>query len=288
MNVNKWYRDTIEQIMTNGKSEKGRNGLTLSNFDTDPYKIDLSRGKFPLVSLKSCSFSKTILEGMYFLSGSNKVEDMPKCLRDTWWSPWIDDNETFGRFYGTQLRHRTEKDFDQLRYVLNLLKYKPHSRRICLSLWAPEDIFDTVLPACHSSFIQFYSRDNFIDMYFYQRSGDVLLGVPHNIAWASFLLILVANEVGKTPGRVKYQLGDAHVYQAHLDAAVKIINYSDPMPKMSRYELKEEYRNLIIDAVLIEAKKATNNNEYGNKWDLPIRLLEYKPVLKLGKLELVA
>lgn len=284
--INRWYLDTIRKILEEGDRREGRNGEIISNFFVDPYKIDLGTGYFPKVTVKKCSWKKTQLEGLYFLSGETKVDTMPKCLVDTWWKPWANER-SFGRFYGYQLR-RKEGYFDQLDYVIDLIKNDPNSRRIVLTLWNPADIAQTVLPACHSTLIQFYVRRGNLDMKFYSRSQDVLLGTPHNIMWAAMLNILIANEVGIEPGILEYHLGDAHIYKVHEEQAKKLINYRHKYINfLPKYEIYPEFKGLSIEEVLVRAEQSCLNRD--DRWDTVIGLSEHKnSEIKLGRFELVA
>ena len=286
--VNKWFQEVLTEIRLGGEIRDGRNGKIISLFNPKSFIFNLSNGQFPKINIKGCSFKKTLLEGMYFISGENDVKTMPECLSKTWWKPWAGGRD-YGKFYGYQLRHK-EGYFDQLGYIVDLIKNEPTSRRIALTLWNPADINDTVLPACHSSFIQFYvSQKRYLDMYFYQRSGDMLLGVPHNIMWAGILNILVANECGLVPRTVEYKLGDAHVYGVHEKALNTLVefNLSSEVDDRITYEILPEYRGLNMEELLSRAEQSCLNSS--DRWALPIQLSKHNfQFLKLRNLELIA
>ena len=276
MNINEWFNELIHDILINGVEKEGRNGKMLARF-VPPIFISepLHFGGFPLWSIKACAFKKTQIEGLFFLSGSSQTADLPPILRD-WWDPWM-ESATFGRFYGYQLRHK-EGYFDQIQNVAYQLRHEGWSRRICLNVFNSADVDKAVLPPCHMSFVQFFRRYDEVDVYFYQRSADVLLGLPHNIAWAAMMTILICNECGLIPGILKYQPGIAHIYDAHVDAAQAIYAGYRKDYKLPTWSLQPIYEGLDIDMVLAKAQSnCMNKNEV---YDTPIVLQNYKPLWK--------
>lgn len=287
MEVNDWFHQTLEDISTYGEDRDTRSGKVRSYFCPERFRSDpLWFGKFPLWSVKKNLFKKTLREGLFFLSGSTKVKDMPSDIAKTWWGPWTKDTDDLGRFYSYQLRKK-EGYFDQIKYLEESIKTDPYGRRHIVSAFNNADIDKTCLPSCHMSYWQFYCRSNELDMFAVQRSCDIFLGLGHNIAWAAQFLILLANSVGRLPGRLIYQPADTHYYLNHSEAAEKVL----AVPKAQRISnpkwlLKPEYKDLSIDEVIYRSMKNCTNSRLG--FDPPIMLKDYEPVLKDLELPLSA
>lgn len=262
--------------MFRGVDKETRSGVTRSIFAPEPYVSEpLWMGSFPLWTTKKCMFGKTLREGLFFLTGSTQVSDMPEDIRETWWRPWAEGNTDFGKFYGYQLRNR-QGYFDQVGWLENELDRNPDSRRLVISAFNNAEIDSTVLPSCHMTTWQFYVRGNEIDMFAHQRSGDLMLGVPHNIAWAAQFLILLANSTSFMPGRLTYVVGDCHIYKEHFEQARTILDsYEENLSP--RWSMRPEYLGLSIDEVVVRAEKNCMDKRKG--FEEPLELAEYRPKL---------
>ena len=220
------YLDLVKYILENGEKKEDRTGTgTISVFGYQA-KYDLRKG-FPLLTTKKVLFSTVIHELLWFLRGSTNINDGLK-EHTPIWNAWADDNGELGPIYGYQWR-RWEKftsdngsngykkeHIDQIQEAIHMIKNNPFSRRIIVSAWNVADVERMALPPCHA-FFQFYVINGRLDCQLYQRSADVALGVPFNIASYALLLTLVARECDLTPGIFVHTLGDAHVYLNHVD-----------------------------------------------------------------------
>jgi len=211
----KQYLNLLEDVLKNGKKKEDRTGTgTLSVFGRQ-MRFDLKEG-FPLLTTKKMHLKSIIHELLWFIKGDTNV----KYLQENGvriWNEWADDNGDLGNIYGYQWRSWTAKDrnIDQLKAVIESIKNNPNSRRHIVSAWNVGDIDQMNLPPCHILF-QFYVADGKLSLQLYQRSADVFLGVPFNIASYSLLLLMVAKQTGLEPGEFIHTLGDAHIYTNHL------------------------------------------------------------------------
>lgn len=222
----KQYLDLVKYILENGEEKEDRTGTgTISVFGYQA-KYDLREG-FPLLTTKKVLFSAVVHELLWFLKGSTNINDGLKEFTPIW-NAWADDDGELGPVYGYQWRRweKFTKDngsagykkehVDQIQAAIDMIKNNPTSRRIIVSAWNVADIDRMALPPCHA-FFQFYVVGGRLDCQLYQRSADVALGVPFNIASYALLLALVAQECDLTPGVFVHTLGDAHVYLNHID-----------------------------------------------------------------------
>ncbi len=220
----KQYLDLVRHILENGEKKEDRTGTgTLSVFGYQS-RYDLREG-FPLLTTKKVLFSAVVRELLWFLKGSTNINDNLK-EHTPIWNAWADENGELGPIYGYQWRKwekfdATDSGFqkshiDQIQGALKTIKTNPDSRRIIVSAWNPADIEKMALPPCHA-FFQFYVVNGRLDCQLYQRSADVALGVPFNIASYALLQTMIAQECDLTPGFFVHTLGDAHVYSNHID-----------------------------------------------------------------------
>ncbi len=222
----KQYLELVQHIIDNGETKTDRTGTgTISVFGYQS-KYDLREG-FPLLTTKKVLFPAVVRELLWFLKGSTNINDNLK-EHTPIWNAWADDNGELGPVYGYQWRHwerfrkhdvsgeYRKEHVDQITQAIDMIKTNPDSRRIIVSAWNVADIDRMALPPCHA-FFQFYVVNGRLDCQLYQRSADVALGVPFNIASYALLLSMVANECGLTPGIFVHTLGDAHLYSNHLD-----------------------------------------------------------------------
>lgn len=222
----KQYLDLVKYILEHGQRKEDRTSTgTLSIFGYQA-KYDLQEG-FPLLTTKKVLFEAVVRELLWFLKGSTNINDGLKRYTPIW-NAWADSEGELGPIYGYQWRkwekfvwdenrktYRKEH-IDQLQIAIDTIKKNPHSRRMIVSAWNAADLDRMALPPCHA-FFQFYVLDDRLDCQLYQRSADVALGVPFNIASYALLLMMVAQECGLTPGVFVHTLGDAHIYLNHID-----------------------------------------------------------------------
>lgn len=221
------YLDLIREILENGEEKTDRTGTgTISIFGTQK-KYDLREG-FPMVTTKKVSYDAILRELLWFLKGSTNIND-DLTQHTPIWNPWAKEDGDLGPVYGYQWRRwekfvedRNHKGLfkkthvDQIQNAIDMIKNNPDSRRIIVSAWNVSDIDRMALPPCHS-FFQFYVINGRLDLQLYQRSADVALGVPYNIASYSTLLMMMAQECNLTPGIFVHTIGDAHIYKNHIE-----------------------------------------------------------------------
>ena len=227
------YLDLLRHILNSGVTKSDRTGTgTLSVFGYQ-MRFDLSQG-FPLLTTKRLHTKSIIHELLWFLKGDTNVAYLNK-QGVTIWDDWADKNGDLGPVYGAQWRSWRTADgrsADQLSRVVELIKSEPDSRRLIVSAWNVGDLERMALPPCHVLF-QFYVASGKLSCQLYQRSADVFLGVPFNIASYSLLTMMIAHVCGLEPGDFVHTLGDAHLYLNHLDQAKLQLN-RDPrsLPQM--------------------------------------------------------
>lgn len=215
------YLALLREVLETGEPCADRTGVgTLSVFGRQ-IRFDLSRG-FPLLTTKRVHFRSVVLELAWFLAGSTNVRWLQErgC---TIWDEWADDEGELGPVYGEQWRSWAAPDgrtIDQIANVLQSLRSSPHSRRHIVSAWNPADVDQMALPPCHCLF-QFHVSAGRLSCQLYQRSADLFLGVPFNIASYALLTHLVARTVGLEPGDFVHTFGDAHLYLNHRDQALE-------------------------------------------------------------------
>jgi thymidylate synthase len=220
------YLDLVKYILENGEKKEDRTGIgTLSVFGYQA-KYGLRDG-FPLLTTKKVLFSAVVHELLWFLKGATNIHD-GLTEHTPIWNAWADEKGELGPIYGYQWR-KWEKFvyddsikgyrkvfIDQIKTAIEMIKYNPSSRRIIVSAWNVADIDKMALPPCHT-FFQFYVSKGSLDCQLYQRSADVALGVPFNIASYALLLMMVAQECHLVPGVFVHTLGDAHIYLNHIN-----------------------------------------------------------------------
>jgi thymidylate synthase len=213
----KVYHDLMRHVLTHGHKKEDRTGTgTLSVFGYQ-MRFDLAEG-FPLLTTKKVHLKSIIHELLWFLQGSTNIAYL-KQNGVTIWDEWADDNGNLGPVYGYQWRNWPKPDgthIDQITQVVNAIRNNPDSRRLIVSAWNVADVDQMKLPPCHA-FFQFYVADGKLSCQLYQRSADIFLGVPFNIASYALLTMMVAQVCGLKPGDFVHTLGDAHIYLNHLD-----------------------------------------------------------------------
>lgn len=227
------YHDLMRHILSHGTVKNDRTGTgTISVFGYQ-MRFDLNEG-FPLVTTKKLHLRSIIYELLWFLKGENNV----KYLNDnkvSIWDEWADADGNLGPVYGVQWRSWAGADgstHDQITDVVNQIKRNPDSRRLMVSAWNVAQISQMALPPCHALF-QFYVAEGRLSCQLYQRSADVFLGVPFNIASYALLTMMVAQVCDLLPGEFIHTFGDAHLYSNHIDQAhLQLSRDIRPLPKM--------------------------------------------------------
>ncbi|HXM83183.1 MAG TPA: thymidylate synthase [Burkholderiales bacterium] len=227
------YLDLLAELLSRGARKSDRTGTgTLSVFGRQMrFSLDDS---FPLLTTKKLHLKSIIYELLWFLRGETNVRWLQE-RGVTIWDEWADENGELGPVYGYQWRHwRTPQggEIDQIAKVIEGLRKRPDSRRHIVSAWNPADVERMALPPCHALF-QFYVAEGRLSCQMYQRSADVFLGVPFNIASYALLTLMVAQVTGLKRGEFVLTLGDAHLYLNHLDQArEQLARAPRPFPRM--------------------------------------------------------
>jgi thymidylate synthase len=215
----KQYHDLMQHVLDKGATKTDRTGTgTISVFGYQ-MRFDLQEG-FPLLTTKKLHLKSIIHELLWFLKGDTNI----KYLSENGvriWDEWADENGNLGPVYGSQWRSWPAADgrhIDQITQVVNQIKNSPDSRRMIVSAWNVGEIDKMKLPPCHA-FFQFYVADGKLSCQLYQRSADIFLGVPFNIASYAILTLMMAQVCGLQPGEFIHTLGDAHLYSNHIEQA---------------------------------------------------------------------
>jgi thymidylate synthase len=227
------YLDLLRRVRSDGVRKTDRTGTgTLSVFGRQ-MRFDLNDG-FPLVTTKKVHLKSIVHELIWFLAGDTNTKYL-KANGVSIWDDWADENGDLGPVYGKQWRSWTTPDgrsIDQIREVVETLKTNPDSRRIIVTAWNPADIPNMVLAPCHCLF-QFYIADGRLSCQLYQRSADVFLGVPFNIASYALLTLMMAQVANLKPGEFVHTFGDAHLYLTHLEQAdLQLTRSPRALPRM--------------------------------------------------------
>ncbi|WP_329608960.1 thymidylate synthase [Vreelandella janggokensis] len=213
------YLDLMQLVLNQGTDRHDRTGVGTRSVFGHQMRFDLSRG-FPLLTTKKLHLRSIIHELLWFLKGDTNIA----YLKDHGvriWDDWADENGDLGPVYGYQWRSWPDPkggSVDQIANVLEQIRTSPQSRRLIVSAWNPAQVDDMQLPPCHCLF-QFYVANGRLSCQLYQRSADIFLGVPFNIASYALLLSMVAQVTGLEPGEFVHTLGDAHLYSNHLAQA---------------------------------------------------------------------
>ncbi len=248
----KQYLDLVKHVLENGNQKGDRTGTgTISVFGYQ-MRFDLSQG-FPLVTTKKLHLKSIIHELLWFLKGETNIgylnENGVKI-----WDDWADEDGNLGPVYGHQWRNWDDKEIDQITELIETLKTNPNSRRMLISAWNPSVLPDTsksfadnvangkvALPPCHA-FFQFYVADGKLSCQLYQRSADIFLGVPFNIASYALLTLMIAQVCDLKPGDFVHTFGDAHIYNNHIEQLqLQLSREPRPLPVM---KLNSEVRNI--------------------------------------------
>ncbi|OUR94155.1 thymidylate synthase [Halobacteriovorax marinus] len=229
----KQYLDLMQHVLKNGVEKSDRTGTgTLSCFGYQS-RYDLADG-FPLVTTKKCHLRSIIHELLWFLQGDTNIAYL-KEHKVRIWDEWADEDGNLGPVYGSQWRKWQRPDgthVDQISNLVEQIKTNPDSRRLIVSAWNPGEIDQMALPPCHA-FFQFSVANGKLSCQLYQRSADIFLGVPFNIASYALLTMMMAQVIGLEPGEFIHTLGDAHLYSNHLEQTnLQLSREPFALPKM--------------------------------------------------------
>ncbi|WP_429910971.1 thymidylate synthase [Glycocaulis sp.] len=227
------YLDLLRDVMANGTPSDDRTGVGTRTVFGRQIRCDLADG-FPLLTTKKVHFRSIAIELLWFIKGMTNV----KWLQErgvTIWDEWADENGELGPVYGKQWRRWAGPDgqeIDQLADLVAQIKANPASRRLVLSAWNPADVPSMALPPCHTLF-QFHVANGRLSLQLYQRSADLFLGVPFNIASYALLLAMVAQATGLKPGEFVHTFGDAHIYSNHVEQVERqLAREARPLPTL--------------------------------------------------------
>ena len=239
----KQYLDLMKYVRESGTEKGDRTGTgTLSVFGYQ-MRFNLEEG-FPLVTTKKVHLKSIIYELLWFLKGSTNIDYLNEHGVSIW-DEWADERGELGPVYGAQWRSWPAQDgnsIDQISEVINQIKANPDSRRLIVSAWNVSQIDSMALPPCHAMF-QFYVANGKLSCQLYQRSADIFLGVPFNIASYALLVLMIAKVTGLKPGEFVHTLGDAHLYLNHLDQVDEQLKREPfPLPKVT---ISRDIRNVL-------------------------------------------
>ncbi|MEJ7604134.1 MAG: thymidylate synthase [Kofleriaceae bacterium] len=220
------YLELLRNVLDHGERRTDRTGTgTISLFGAQT-RYDLRDG-FPLVTTKKVLFPAVVRELLWFLRGATNIND-GLAEHTPIWNAWADEHGELGPIYGYQWRNWGGTGIDQISDAISTIKQNPSSRRIIVSAWNVADLPQMKLPPCHALF-QFYVHERWLDCQLYQRSADLALGVPFNIASYALLMAMIAQECQLEPRHFVHTLGDAHIYLNHVEG-VKTQLARDPLP----------------------------------------------------------
>jgi thymidylate synthase len=239
----KQYHDLIKYVLEHGHEKGDRTGTGTKSVFGYQMRFDLSEG-FPMVTTKKLHLKSIIYELLWFLKGDTNINYLQEHGVRIW-NEWADEQGDLGPVYGHQWRNWNSEDIDQIKEVIKSLKDNPDSRRMLVTAWNPSVLPDTskpfaenvangkaALPPCHA-FFQFYVADGKLSCQLYQRSADIFLGVPFNIASYALLTMMMAQVCGYEPGDFIHTFGDAHIYNNHLEQVnLQLSRKSRPLPTM--------------------------------------------------------
>lgn len=239
----KQYHDLVKHVLENGNEKGDRTGTGTKSVFGHQMRFDLSEG-FPMVTTKKLHLKSIVYELLWFIRGDTNI----KYLQENGvriWNEWADENGDLGPVYGHQWRNWNSDEVDQLKEVISALKTNPNSRRMLVSAWNPSVLPDTsvpfsenvangkaALPPCHA-FFQFYVAEGKLSCQLYQRSADIFLGVPFNIASYALFTMMIAQVCGYEVGEFIHTFGDAHIYNNHQEQLeLQLSRDLRPLPKM--------------------------------------------------------
>jgi len=239
----KQYLDLVKHVLENGNEKGDRTGTGTKSVFGYQMRFDLSEG-FPMVTTKKLHLKSIVYELLWFLKGDTNIDYLTENGVRIW-NEWADENGDLDPIYGQQWRNWNNDEIDQIKEIVDTLKKNPNSRRMLVSAWNPSVLPDTsksfsenvangkaALPPCHA-FFQFYVADGKLSCQLYQRSADIFLGVPFNIASYALLTMMMAQVCGYQAGEFIHTFGDAHIYNNHKEQLkLQLSRAPKPLPKM--------------------------------------------------------
>lgn len=239
----KQYHDLLQHVLNNGNQKGDRTGTGTISVFGHQMRFDLSKG-FPMVTTKKLHLKSIVHELLWFLKGDTNIGYLQENGVRIW-NDWADENGDLGPVYGHQWRNWNNEEIDQIKEMVHSLKNNPNSRRMLVSAWNPSVLPDTsksfsenvsngkaALPPCHA-FFQFYVADGKLSCQLYQRSADIFLGVPFNIASYALFTLMMAQVCGYEAGEFIHTFGDAHIYNNHMEQVeLQLSREFRPLPKI--------------------------------------------------------
>lgn len=242
------YLDLMRHVLEHGTRKDDRTGTGTVSVFGHQMRFDLRQG-FPLLTTKKLHLRSIIHELLWFLKGETNVQYLHE-NNVTIWDEWANEDGDLGPIYGYQWRSWPTSDggsVDQIAQVIDQIRNNPDSRRIIVSAWNVGEIDKMALPPCHA-FFQFYVADGHLSCQLYQRSADIFLGVPFNIASYALLTMMMAQVCGLKPGDFVHTLGDAHLYSNHLEQArTQLARTPGPLPTMTLNPARKEIEEFVFD-----------------------------------------
>lgn len=243
----KEYHDLVQLVMNEGIRKRSRTGVDTISYFSAHYRVDLSKG-FPLLTTKKMEWKSIIYELLWYLSGDNHIRNLRKHTKI--WDAWADEDGNLETAYGYYWRHfpSAKKDksgtwiveeVDQIKYVIDEIKRMPYSRRLVISAWEPGNAISSRLPPCHYTFV-FNVSEGKLNCHLTQRSGDIALGIPFNLAAYSVLTHIIAQETNLEVGYFSHTIVDAHIYVADKGSEMEKYDHLEGLKE----QLKRESFNL--------------------------------------------
>lgn len=237
------YLDLVKLVIENGVRKPSRTGVDTISYFGAFYRVDLSKG-FPLLTTKKMMWNSLLYEVLWYLSGENHIRNLRKYTKI--WDAWADEDGNLETAYGYYWRHfpSAEKDkngewqvteVDQIKYVIDTLKTNPYSRRLIVSAWEPGNAIKSKLPPCHYTYA-FNVSDGKLNCHLTQRSGDIALGIPFNLAAYSLLTQIIAQETGLEPGFFAHTIVDAHIYVADKGTSTEKFDHLEGLKEQLKRE----------------------------------------------------
>lgn len=228
------YLELLDDVFRNGAEKRDRTGVGTRSLFGRQLRFDLANA-FPLLTTKRVHFKSVLVELLWFLRGDTNIDFLHQ-HGVTIWDEWADASGDLGPVYGHQFRSWTAKDrnIDQIVEVEQQIRTNPDSRRLIVSTWNVGDVHKMALPPCHGNIIQFYIADGRLSCQMYQRSCDLFLGVPFNIASYAAFTMMMAATTGYQPGDFIHVLGDVHIYSNHYEQVREQLSRSPrPLPRLN-------------------------------------------------------
>ena len=259
----KQYHDLVKLVMEKGTHKKTRTGVDTISYFGAFYKVDLSRG-FPLLTTKKMQWKSLLHEVLWYLSGENHIRNLRQHTKI--WDAWADEDGNLETAYGYYWRHFPSaqkdkdgqwqiKEVDQIQYVIDEIERNPSSRRLVVSAWEPGNATTSKLPPCHYSFV-FNVNNGKLNCHLTQRSGDIALGIPFNLAAYSLLTQVIAQQVGLELGEFAHTIIDAHIYVAAKGSGIENYDHLAGLRKqIAREPLalpKLKIKNKLLDELCFE------------------------------------